>query len=647
MVAAVFAAGARLGPWAKDEAGIHRPLLRRHGFWLLVFGAALYLPVLGVTSLWDPWESEYAEVARGILGRDDWISLWWVQEGWFLSKPVLNFWIQAISMAALGTHYHSDQMLLDPSGRPTLHPEWAVRAPNVLFALFAMYFLSKGVARGFGRRAGLIGALVLATVPDWYFIAHQTMADLPCVAPMTAAMGCLLLGIQMPKDQLARAYEVRVGKVAWRLTAWHLVFGAILMTALPQILYLFSRNLELVLGGSGPHGFRLHWDEFFSGSRGNCGAPGNAACVLTSPATLPKWVSPHPDGLGPLLGRFFGAFEPALQGLAWSTALGLALWLNWGERRVQRLAYIAAWYFASVATMGKGPEGVVLPAAAALAWMGSRKRWSELLRLEIATGIAVWVALVLPWFVAMYVRHGSVFTDRLIFHDMVNRTLGHMHDTNDVATTPALRFYVWQLGYAFFPWSGLVPLGLLYWIRQRGSGPAGANDAAIVLFMWFLLTFGCARDVHGDEVPLTTSSRPSRPSRCSWASSWTACSGRSARASPSHGMVGPHAHHDRVMLGAAAIAGAFLLALVGRDPPPASRRGAIKPGAIRFLQLFTYQYRRAWPDSLDFTTALTWLTVAGVVATALLARGAGDARRSISSGPSRSRGRPGGSTSTW
>ncbi len=200
---------------------------------------------------------------------------------------------------------------------------------------------------------------------------------------------------------------------------------------------------------------------------------------------MTKWVSPHQDGLGPLLGRFFGAFEPALQGLAWSTPLGLALWLNWGERRVQR-SRTSRPVLRLGGDDGKGPEGSSSPRPRRSPGWGPR-RWSELLRLEIATGIAVWVALVLPWFVAMYVRHGSVFTDRLIFHDMVNRTLGHMHDTNEGDDT-SLRFYVWQLGYAFFPWSGLVPLGLLYWIRQRGSS-GGSNDAAIVLFMWFLLTF--------------------------------------------------------------------------------------------------------------------------------------------------------------
>ena len=85
---------------------------------------------------------------------------------------------------------------------------------------------------------------------------------------------------------------------------------------------------------------------------------------------------------------------------------------------------------------------------------------------EVRGGI---LAVAIPWYVAMYVRHGSPFTDRLIFHDMFNRAFHHVHDTNEGDDT-SFRFYVWQLGYALFPWTGLAALGLLWWLR-RGRLP--------------------------------------------------------------------------------------------------------------------------------------------------------------------------------
>ncbi len=81
--AGFFALGKKLGPLAVDENGQDRPLLQRHGFWVVTLSAVLLFPVMGIYSLWDPWETHYGEVAREILAQDDWICLWWAQDGWF------------------------------------------------------------------------------------------------------------------------------------------------------------------------------------------------------------------------------------------------------------------------------------------------------------------------------------------------------------------------------------------------------------------------------------------------------------------------------------------------------------------------------------------------------------------------------------
>jgi len=159
----------------------------------VVITTVLYLPMLGNHSLSDPWETHYGEVAREMLARDDWISLWWAQDGWFWSKPVLTFWIQAIPMALFGVRYEPGQMFAAVGQGLNPQPEWAVRMPIFLLTLAAMYLLYKAVARTHGRRAGLICGLVLATMPQWFLISHQTMTDMPFVAGIVAAMSLFLL----------------------------------------------------------------------------------------------------------------------------------------------------------------------------------------------------------------------------------------------------------------------------------------------------------------------------------------------------------------------------------------------------------------------------------------------------------------------
>ncbi len=70
-VAAFFALGHKLGPLAVDENGEARPLLQRHGFWVVTASAVVLFPVMGIYSLWDPWETHYGEVTREMLAKDD------------------------------------------------------------------------------------------------------------------------------------------------------------------------------------------------------------------------------------------------------------------------------------------------------------------------------------------------------------------------------------------------------------------------------------------------------------------------------------------------------------------------------------------------------------------------------------------------
>ena len=682
----VFDLGVKLGPWAKDEDGVARPIWKRHGFWLVTIAALLYLPTLGSYSLWDPWETHYGEVSREILARDDWISLWWAQDGWFWSKPILNFWIQAIAMAALGTHYQPDKMLIGADGGPSAHPEWVVRTPNFLLTVLGLYLLYKGVAKVFGRRAGLLGGVALATMPDWYFLAHQTMTDMPFVAPMCGAMGLLMLGLATDEDKRVRTWELDAFGRKWRLSAWHLVFGTIVLVALPQILYLLSRNIELVIHGDGPKGFRFHWDEFKSGSgMGNCGLPGNEACNPTHPAAVPRAAGIHPDTLSGALLRYFGGFEPSLQAIVWSVGLGALLYLNWGERRVRRLYYIAAWFMAAVATMGKGPAGFGLPGLVGLAYVATTKRWNELTKFEPISGTLILLVLVVPWYIAMYVRHGSPFTDRLLFHDMFNRAFHHVHDTNEGDDT-SFRFYVWQLGYATFPWTGLAPLGLLWWMRKGDteadtkSATVTKHDVSIMLVMWFIFTFALFSFmgtkfhhyifpavppvamligiVLDDMLGRADTSSPRFPllgvvigaiatagvvlltwygAGSIWGEKGVVFGGADKALLAVACLVAPLAlayasrwrkpaivppkrdipkdadegvvMHERLMWGAAAVAGALVVLLVGRDLAAEPGESPDQPGAIRLLQLFTYNYRRPWPEVLSFNAVLGAFTL--------------------------------------
>ncbi|HEY0469240.1 MAG TPA: glycosyltransferase family 39 protein [Polyangiaceae bacterium] len=440
----------------------------RPGFWLVLLNVLLYVPLLGSYSLSDPWEVHYGEVAREMLARDDWLSLWWAQDGWFWSKPILDFWLQGLSFSLTGVHFMPDQMLAAASLGFSPAPEWPARLPIFLLTVVATYLLYKAVAKAFGARAGFLAGLVLTSAPYWYLIAHQSMTDMPYVAPLTAALSLVVLGMRTDEGALVQSFELNVGERRLRLSAFQLLFGTILLSVLPQLVYLLTRNVTLQLQAS-HFGFRWHWDEFMAGSGGgNCGLPGNELCRWTEPVNR--------------------LFQPALGALVWGGALALLLFVNRGERRAKRLYFLAAWFFTALSALGKGAPGLVLPIVIALVGICATRRYKDLARAELVGLCLIFACVCLPWYVQMFMRHGPPFTDRLLFHDMYKRAFVHVHDTN-TGDDVSFRYYVWQLGYGLFPWSGFGAAGLMWWLRYRDESDDAQSELMGFMALWFTVAF--------------------------------------------------------------------------------------------------------------------------------------------------------------
>jgi len=564
--------------WTGDRligriAGRNQPDELRWGWWLMVLAVLLYLPTLGLHALSDPWETHYGEVAREILARDDWISLWWAQDGWFWSKPVWTFWSEALAMVCLGVRFEAGEMLAGVGQGLHPQPEWAMRMPTFLLTLLGVGLLYRGVAAGHGRRAGFFAGVLLLGAPQFALLAHQSMTDMPFVAAMAGAMGLVMMAMTTPPDDRVGCHAVAIGRWRLRLSLFHVVVGAFLVLVIPQVLYLASRNLSVALS---PYlDLRIVGDSFASGSPGNCELPGNAPCQ---------------DGILPAVSRF----QPGYQALLWLQCAALVLWLSWGERRRQRLYMLAAWTLVAVATMAKGPAGVGLPVLATFGYVVATGRWRDLLRMEIPAGLLIFASVTLPWFVAMYVRHGSGFTDRLLFHDMFKRAFRHVHDTNEGDDT-SFRYYVWQLGYATFPWVGLAPLALVRWLR----GAAVTLEAWTVNVMaggWFGVGFALfslmGTKFHHYALPLV-------PPVAVFAGVTLDELWRRPRG-------------DRgAFLSATAFAAAGVTLLVGRDlafPAPGQL------GAARLFHLVAYNYERPWPAGHDDVLPLALFTVGASLA---------------------------------
>ena len=443
--------------------------IRRPGLLVLVAVGLVYLPLLGTYVLWDPWETHYGEVAREIIERDDWISLWWAQENWFWSKPILIFWSEAFWLSVLGVDTAPD------SG--ALYSEWAIRMPVLIQSMAAVWVAYLTFKRIYGARAAALAALVMATCPHFFFLAHQAITDMYLVSNLVMAV--CMLALAFATDPEAEVQRYRLWK--WELSMQHVVLGGILLLALPQALYLISRNITFFPS----EGFSFHPDEFLFGSAGNDGVPGNAPHAIHQPSVGGEVSRPFPSQLGQQvawLSQWLA--QPIAQGLYWLAGIiGLVLLLR-RERRAQALAMVGFYVFCGLAFMGKGIPGIALPGLVALFYLVASRRWNVLLdgQLRIAPGILVVACVGLPWYVAMFMRHGAGFTDRLLVHDHLNRLAQGVHGDKG-----SIEYFLQQLGIATYPWVGLIPAAILAWLWiQRSDSevvdlPAEASGSGEVI----------------------------------------------------------------------------------------------------------------------------------------------------------------------
>jgi 4-amino-4-deoxy-L-arabinose transferase-like glycosyltransferase len=138
--------------------------------WLLLAGLCLFLFFYGLGSfgLVGADEPRYAQVAREMLGRHDWITPTLGSKVW-LEKPAFYYWQAEIAYAIFGVH------------------DWVARIPSAFDAslmVLAVYWFLRRLRAG----VALDGALMVASTAGVVGFAHAAATDMPLTAMFTIAL---------------------------------------------------------------------------------------------------------------------------------------------------------------------------------------------------------------------------------------------------------------------------------------------------------------------------------------------------------------------------------------------------------------------------------------------------------------------------
>ena len=154
-----------------------------------------------------------------------------------------------------------------------------------------------------------------------------------------------------------------------------------------------------------------------------------------------------------------------------------------GNRRL----YLGSFFFAGLATLTKGPIGILMPGLILLVFLCIRKRPGELLRMMWLPGLAIFCAVGGYWYYQMYQLHGQDFILNFFgVHNFLRATVAE-HSRDDV-----WYYYTMIFLLGFCPWSFIM----LYQIKKRWQElrekirSRNINESTIFLLLWaFMVNF--------------------------------------------------------------------------------------------------------------------------------------------------------------
>jgi 4-amino-4-deoxy-L-arabinose transferase-like glycosyltransferase len=150
--------------------------------------------------------------------------------------------------------------------------------------------------------------------------------------------------------------------------------------------------------------------------------------------------------------------------------MGVAL-LEPARRWTMPLAYLCM----ALGTLAKGPIGFLLPGLVAVGFVLATRRWQAVPRLFSPVGIAVFVLVTAPWYVAAFQALGREFVDVFIVDHNLRRFTSTIHHHPG-----PFYYYVPLLLAGTFPWSVLALAGLRA-VRPR------REQAELFVLLWLLL----------------------------------------------------------------------------------------------------------------------------------------------------------------
>lgn len=458
---------------------------------LLLAGLIVLLPRLGEYGLWDPWEPKYGESVREMLERESYFVPYY-RDDVRLAKPILVYWAMIAGTSVFGFN------------------EFGARIGGVVTAIAALFVVYYSVSRLRNRRSGLLAALVLLSVPYFFFVSRQAMPDVYLFTSLGCSLLFFCLGLFRPQRRQDLHFGISYACVALAVLAKGPVIVA-LVFGVPLLIYaLISIEWEQLW----TRGLRRRTVGFLAtaavGSLLFSACATVAALFLTSPSF---WSESDKQRWDLLLLRRQIAFEcerlylpELLLVLGSVAALVAAVFL---VRRAQAafpvgvvallalggaLAVLALLFGGSetrilVAAALAGVAAVAGIAHALLCLLRNSELWprvqpnARFVGRQVLLFLVVFLAVAGPWHIGIVLEQGPEYFSYFLLKHNLQRA------STEINQGGAADYYFRTLVFAFFPWSCFLPLALAYAAGLRRPNPFRPNGFETYLLLATAVTF--------------------------------------------------------------------------------------------------------------------------------------------------------------
>jgi len=160
-----------------------------------------------------------------------------------------------------------------------------------------------------------------------------------------------------------------------------------------------------------------------------------------------------------------------------------------GEYAVrQRRGWYAGFYIlVALATLTKGPIGLLVPGAVLAVWVVARRGFRDLRRVGLHWGIPLYLAVVSAWLAPAGLRAGWPY----VKHLLLNMSLWRVRGSTYSHQRP-WHYYLWTYFLFGWPWALFLPEALVravrsWWKTRRDDSLHRASDGLLLALVWFVV----------------------------------------------------------------------------------------------------------------------------------------------------------------